>query len=164
MRAVPSSSCADDATLRGRLRIGFAMHSLWSCNARCCYKRGMVAMDELPWAPEADACLEQVPEVMRRLTRQRLEMHARDLGRPAVTLDVVEDMLRIVAEGSAQAGSDMTWTEEAQRRVERIPETVRGMVVKMIEADAHRRGIAEISSDLVGEAAQRWSETGRFHE
>jgi len=120
--------------------------------------------DALPWTPEAEAHLDPVPEVMRQLTRERLEMHARDLGRSAVTLDVVEDMFRIVTQGSAGASSEMTWSEDARRRIERIPEAVRGMVVKMIEANARSRGILEISSDLVGEAAQRWSETRRFHE
>ncbi len=124
----------------------------------------LILEENLPWEPEAEACLDRVPDVMRELTRQRLEMHARDLGQSTVTLAVVEDMFQIVARGSANAASEMAWTDEARTRVERIPEVVRGMVVKMIEADARRRGITEISGELVGEAAQRWSETGIFHD
>lgn len=119
--------------------------------------------DQLPWAPEAEACLEQVPEVMRELTRQRVEKHARRLGRSTVTLDVVEEKYRDWAEGSARAASEMAWTEEALRRVERIPELVRGMVVKAIEADARRRGTPEISPEFVDEVTRHWRETGEFH-
>jgi hypothetical protein len=117
----------------------------------------------LPWSEEAAAALDTVPEVMREMTRRRLEMHARDLGRPAVTDEVVGDLLGIVARGSARVTREMTWSQEAIARVERIPEVVRGMVVKMIESDARRRGITEVTGALVGEAAQRWSETLRFH-
>jgi nucleotide-binding universal stress UspA family protein len=119
--------------------------------------------DELSWAPEAEARLEHVPEAMRDLTRQRVEKHARRLGQSTVTHDVVEDKYREWARGSARAASGMAWSEEALRVVERIPEFVRGMVVKTIEADARGQGITEISREIVDEAGREWKETGRFH-
>ncbi len=117
----------------------------------------------LVWVPEAEARLEQVPEIMRALTRQRVEKHARRLGASTVTLEVVEDKYRAWEAGSARAVSDMIWTDEALLVVERIPEFVRGMVVKTIEDDARRQGITEISREIVDEAGRQWRETGRFH-
>ena len=58
----------------------------------------------------------------------------------------------------------MAWTEEAQQRMERVPDFVRGMVVKAIEAYATKQGAGEVTSELVDEAKGSWGETGRFHE
>jgi len=126
--------------------------------------------DTLPWAPEAEARLEQVPTVMRNLTRQRVEKHARRFGHSAVTLEVLEDKYREWAKGSAQVASEMAstesdvvWTEEALEVVGRIPDFVRPMVMNQIETDARSRGITEISPQVVDEASRTWRETGRFH-
>jgi nucleotide-binding universal stress UspA family protein len=119
--------------------------------------------DELPWAPEAEARLMHVPESMRQLTRQRVEAHARRLGETTVTLDVVEDKYRLWGQGSATAESDMTWSDDALAVVERIPEFVRGMVVKTIEGNARAAGHTEISKEIVDDAGRRWRETGIFH-
>lgn len=107
----------------------------------------------------------QVPEgIMRELTRQRVEELARRSGRPFVTPDLVEEKYRQWLEGSAKTDSTMAWTIEARGRVERIPPFVRGMVVKAIEAYAAKRGLQEVTSDLVDEAKRFWAETERFHE
>ena len=119
----------------------------------------------LPWAPEAEARLEQVPAgTMRELTRQRVEVLARRLGRSLVTLDVVEEKYRKWGEGSARAGSELAWSDEASQRVARIPEFVRGMVAKAIEAYALERGADEITPVLMEQARRHWAETGRFHQ
>lgn len=120
--------------------------------------------DQLAWTPEAQARLRQVPEgVMRELTRQRVEKLARRLGQSTVTLEVLAAKYREWAGGSARAAREMAWTEEALRRIERIPEFVRGMIVQATEAYARQRCIAEISPEILDEARRHWGETGRFH-
>lgn len=120
--------------------------------------------DRLLWAPDAEARLRQVPEgVMRELTRQRVEVLARRLGRPAVSRDVLEAKYRKWANGSARVTTEMAWSDEARRRIERIPEFVRGMVAEAIEAYAAQHGIAEIPPELIDEARRHWAETGHFH-
>ncbi len=124
----------------------------------------MAGEGELAWTEEAEARLREVPEsVMRELTRQRVEVLARRLGRSAVTLDVVEAKYGEWAEGSARAAAEMAWTQEALQRMERIPQFVRGMVRKAIEAYAADRGITEISPEIVDETRRHWEGTGRFH-
>lgn len=121
--------------------------------------------NSLAWTPEAQARLMQVPEgIMRELTRQRVEELARRSGRTLVTPDLVETKYQQWSEGSAKTESTMAWTIEARGRVERIPLSVRGMVVKAIEAYAAKRGVQEITSDLVDEARHSWAGTGKFHE
>ncbi|MBI2850566.1 MAG: PCP reductase family protein [Chloroflexi bacterium] len=118
------------------------------------------------WTPEAEARLMQVPEgIMRELTRQRVEGLARQSGQTLVTLDLVEQKYRQwLIKGSAEADNTMTWTTEAQERIERIPSFVRGMVVKAIEAYVTKQGLRVVSSEIVDEAKRFWAETERFHE
>lgn len=119
----------------------------------------------LAWTEEATGRLRQVPAgLMRELTRQRVENLARQRGQALVTVELMATKYYQWAEGSAQASSEMPWTEEARQRVARIPAFVRGMVVKAIEAYALSQGLAEITPDIVDEAKTFWEKTGRFHQ
>ena len=118
----------------------------------------------LAWAPEAQTRLEQVPEgLMRGLTRQRVERLAQRLGNPVVTADMLEAKYRQWAIGSEQGASEMTWTDDAQARIERIPSFVRGMVVSAVEAYADLQGLAEITPTTLDEAKKHWGHTGQLH-
>ena len=120
---------------------------------------------DLTWTPEAWTRLQQVPEgMMRGLTRQRVEKLARRLGRPTVTLELMDAKYRQWAEGSEKATSELTWTDDALVKIERIPTFVRPMIVGAIEAYAQRQGLAKITPELVDEAKGFWGESGRFHQ
>jgi hypothetical protein len=80
-----------------------------------------------------------------------------------VTEELIEDKYQQWAVGSSRATSEMVWTEEAVARMERIPDVVRGMVVRAIEAYAQQRGLTEITPEVVDEAKAFWENTGRFH-
>lgn len=120
--------------------------------------------NRLPWTPEAEAGLSKVPEgVARELTRQRVEQLARELGRSTVTREELDEKYRAWAASSAPADRALAWSDEALARVQRIPEFVRGMAVKAIEAYAVQRGAEEVSSPHVDEAMAHWRATGQFH-
>lgn len=121
--------------------------------------------DTISWTAEAAVRLEQVPEgMMRELTRQRVERLARQIGQSTVTVELMESKYRQWGEVSAQATSQMTWTEEAREKIERIPVFVRGMVVKAIEAYTQHQGLTVITPEVVDQAQRFWGETGRFHQ
>lgn len=121
--------------------------------------------NRLTWTSDAHARLEQVPDgVSRELTRQRVERLAEQRGLSTVTVELMESKYHQWAEGSAKATSEMAWTPDATDRIERIPDFVRGMVVKAVEAYARERGLSEITGDVLGEAKGLWGETGRFHQ
>ncbi len=125
----------------------------------------MTSEESLTWTKDAQARLQRVPEgVMRDLTRQRVEKLARARGQSTVTVDLLEDKYRQWSDGSAQATSELPWTEQARLSVERIPQFVRGMVMQAIEAYARNKGLTEITSDTVDEAKGAWGATGRFHQ
>lgn len=120
--------------------------------------------DPVAWTPEALARLGQVPDgVMRQLTRQRVENLAKRLGVRSVTVELMEEKYREWSEGSARATSELVWTESAQTRIERVPGLVRGMVRQAVEAYAQKRGILEVTPEVLEEAQQFWADSGRFH-
>ena len=122
------------------------------------------AAQDLEWTPEAQARLGLVPEgVMRDLTRQRVEGLARRRGEATVTVALMEEKYQEWSGGSERATSELAWSEEARRRIERIPPFVRGMVVQAIEAHARQKGIVEITPELVDEAKDSWGEGAGFH-
>ncbi len=124
----------------------------------------MAYENPLTWTPEAQARLRQVPEgIMRELTRQRVEKLARQRHQSVVAVDLMEDKYRQWSRGSARSTSEMTWTEEAHARMDRIPAFVRGMVVQAVEAYARQQGLAEITPVTLDEARDHWGETGQFH-
>ncbi len=118
----------------------------------------------LTWTSEAQARLQQVPEeTSRDFTRQRVEALAHKLGLFEVTLELMDTKSEQWADGSERATSEMPWTEDASRRIERIPPFVRGMVVQAAEAYARSHGLSEISASTLDEVKSFWGETGRFH-
>ena len=124
----------------------------------------MALENPLAWTPEAQARLQQVPEgVMRDLTRQRVEVLARQRGQPKVTVDLLEAKYHQWSEGSARVVSESVWTDDARERVERIPPFVRGMAVEAIEAYARQQGLAEITPATVDEAKGSWGQAESFH-
>lgn len=56
-----------------------------------------------------------------------------------------------VADAFAQQESELTWTPEAEARLERIPSFIRPMVRKSIEQHAKEKGLAEINETVMAE-------------
>ncbi|MBI3584720.1 MAG: iron-containing redox enzyme family protein [Nitrospinae bacterium] len=119
---------------------------------------------ELKWTNEATDRLKKIPEgFMRDMTRWRIEKMARDKGLSAVTLDVMQEKYDYWGQGSAKVQKRFPWTKEADEKVERIPSFVRGMIIKEIEGLAEKRGLKEVSPDLIEEAKRMWEGTMEFH-
>ncbi len=119
----------------------------------------------LTWATDAENRLNEVPEgAMRKLTRQRVEVLARQRGQNIVTLELLEAKLHQWYLSSARITREAAWTQDALRRIERIPESVRGMIVRATEAYARNQGIDEISAETLNMAGSHWGDTGRFHQ
>lgn len=124
----------------------------------------LITANGMHWNPEAETKLEKVPEgMMRELTRQRVEEMAKSRGERAVTPELMERKYRLWTDGSAKVQAELTWSLEARQRMERVPEFIRGMVVKTIEDYSRRKGASAVTSELVDEARGFWEQTGTFH-
>jgi len=118
----------------------------------------------LTWDAAAEARLERVPEgFMRTLTRQRVEAFAHRTGVDRVTLDVVEGKFAEWRAGSERQQRELPWDDAAWQRVARIPDVVRGMIVKEVERCARELGATRVTADTLEKASGTWSRTGLFH-
>jgi hypothetical protein len=57
----------------------------------------------------------------------------------------------------------MSWSDKALEKIERIPDFVRGMVIKEVERCAADLGLDQITPDVMSRASNTWSDTGSFH-
>lgn len=70
------------------------------------------------------------------------------------TLARKREGLEMDAEGGAGADAGLTWSPEAEQRLERIPSLVRPMVRQGIERFARQHGYWQISEQVMDEARQ----------
>ncbi|GEM_PF-463232 len=119
---------------------------------------------ELKWTHEAMERLKKIPEgFMRDMTRWRIEKTARGKGLSVVTHDVLQEKYDYWADGSAKVERRLSWTKEAEEKIERIPSFVRGMVIKEVEALAEKMGKEEVTRELLEESKKTWEGTMEFH-
>ncbi len=118
----------------------------------------------IPWTGEAEQRLQKVPEgFMRDLTRQRIEAFAQRNGVTEITPQLIAEKYREWGNGSENLQRQLPWSDEALQRIERIPDFVRGMVVKEVERCAREQGLDTVTPDTLGKAMGRWEDMGVFH-
>ena len=119
---------------------------------------------EMAWTGEARERLSRVPEgFMRELTMRRVEELARTRGRAAVSGDIFDEKIALWEEASTKVDRTLAWDADAGSRVERIPPSVRGMVVLEVERHARQRGEERVGVETLQEALAMWAKHGRFH-
>ena len=100
---------------------------------------------------------------MRKLTRQRVESFARRQGVTTITVDLLADKYAEWAEGSEKQQRTMAWDKKAEERIQRIPEFVRGMIIKEMEQCARDMGKDRVTPEVLGKGRDAWSVKGAFH-
>ncbi len=125
---------------------------------------GEDAQPPILWTEDAERVLLRVPEgFMRNLTRQRLEAFAGRLRKTQVTTEVIDAKYAEWGGGSVGQRSELPWDDDALEHVGRIPEFVRRMVIKEVEACARRMGVETVSMKVLDSARRSWQEHGVFH-
>jgi nucleotide-binding universal stress UspA family protein len=116
------------------------------------------------WTEEAEKMMERIPVgFMREMTRWRVEEFARGKGCSAITPEVVREKYGSWEEGSAKVVSHIPWTEEAKRRIEKIPPFVQGMIRKEVEQHARELGLHQVTAEVIDSVKRKWGETFDFH-
>ncbi len=121
------------------------------------------------WTAEALAKLEEVPDFCRELTRWRVEWTAykKNLGR-LITPETMEAKYELWGEVSAhireRSGRQLPWTPEAEQRLEKVPEFVKGQVIQSVEGNARQMGFAQVTSEVLDHVIEKWRASGDFHE
>jgi nucleotide-binding universal stress UspA family protein/ribosomal protein L37E len=120
------------------------------------------------WSPEAEARLLEVPEFCREMARWRVEWTAVKKGLGDVitpeAMDVKFDLWGEVSEHMQAGGRSLPWDEDAERRIARVPDFVRGQVIQAIEGNAREQGQERVTSAVMDAVIEKWIATGDFHE
>jgi nucleotide-binding universal stress UspA family protein len=118
----------------------------------------------LRWNEAALQLLQRVPTgYMRHMTRKRVETFARKRGVAVVTTELMTEKYQQWSEGSSKQVMTMRWSAEALAKIERIPDFVRGMVIREVECCARQQAAMEITLELFGKAIDSWASNGWFH-
>ncbi|MFZ9039483.1 MAG: PCP reductase family protein, partial [Gammaproteobacteria bacterium] len=67
------------------------------------------------------------------------------------------------SESSANVTTGMRWSTMARARIDRAPESIRGMLIREIESWARREGLEEIDERTLRSIKREWQSRGIFH-
>ena len=120
--------------------------------------------ESIVWTPEAEARLARVPEgFIRTLSRQRIEAFAKRKNVSTITPELIGDKYAEWGVASARQKMTLEWTNSARKRIDRIPEFVRGMVILEIERFAREMGKGNVTDEVIDRVSGIWEKTGAFH-
>ncbi|MBI3916470.1 MAG: universal stress protein [Betaproteobacteria bacterium] len=118
----------------------------------------------LRWSAAAEARMTRVPAgVMRELTRSRIEAFARRKGIGEIAPELIDEKYAEWQAGSQKQAMALGWDPESRERIERIPEFVRGMVIKEVERCAREMGLDTVTPPVLERARGAWTATAGFH-
>lgn len=103
---------------------------------------------EFQWTPDAKERLDKLPSFVQPMVRASVETYARKNGFTKITLQVMDD--------SKNASNGLSWTPEAEKRLENIPDFIRPMARKEIERLAKERGATSVTAEIMEEAKEKF--------
>ncbi|TKS59041.1 MAG: hypothetical protein EWM72_02694 [Nitrospira sp.] len=107
------------------------------------------AAADFTWTPDAKEKLDRLPSFVKPMVQGSVEAYARKQGFKTITLQVMED-------SKNDSSNGMTWSREAEQRLENIPDFIRPMARKEIERVAKERGLATITTQVMDETKDKF--------
>ncbi|MFQ5900510.1 MAG: PCP reductase family protein [Thermodesulfobacteriota bacterium] len=118
----------------------------------------------LTWSAEANKYLDSIPEGFRReMAKNEIEAFSRRNGYKVVTRKVTGERLKVWGDISKKIVSEMKWEKGVKERVDKIPERIRGMVVKEMELFARRAGEDTVTLRTLDSIRDKWMGSREFH-
>jgi len=111
--------------------------------------KGGAAPSEFTWSADAKEKLDRLPSFVKPMVQSSVEAFARKQGYRTITLQVMDD-------SRSESSNGMTWTPEAEKRLENIPDFIRPMARKEVERVAKERGMATITAQVMDEAKDKF--------
>ncbi len=106
-------------------------------------------VSEFTWTVDAKEKLDRLPAFVKPMVQSSVEVYARNQGLKTITLQVMDDSKNYSPEG-------MTWSREAEQRLENIPDFIRPMARKEVERMAKERGESTITAQVMEEAKDKF--------
>ena len=165
-RGMAKAAVEKEARERGLAKVTEDL--IWKARARWEGKKEVAEPSEssIQWTEGALKRLEKVPEFSRDMAKFRIGVFAAKKGYTLITEEVLEERYAGWAEemGKVEPDPSLGWTEQARSRVDKIPEHIRPVVIKEIEALARRQGMRLINEQLLETAKKMWDDFETFHQ
>jgi hypothetical protein len=110
---------------------------------------GGAATSEFTWSVDAREKLDRLPSFVKPMVQSSVEAFARKQGYQTITLQVMDD-------SKNDSSNGMTWTPEAEKRLENIPDFIRPMARKEVERVAKDRGMVTITAQVMDDAKDKF--------
>lgn len=107
------------------------------------------ASSDFTWTVDAKEKLDRLPAFVKPMVQGSVEAYARKHGFKTITLQVMDD-------SKNDSPNGMTWSREAEQRLENIPDFIRPMARKEIERLAKERGVATITAQVMDDAKDKF--------
>lgn len=104
---------------------------------------------EFTWTADAKEKLDRLPVFVKPMVQASVETYARKHGFKTITLQVMDD-------SKNDSPNGMTWSREAEQRLDNIPDFIRPMARKEIERLAKERGVSTITEQVMDEAKDKF--------
>ncbi|MCX5724830.1 MAG: PCP reductase family protein [Nitrospirae bacterium] len=110
---------------------------------------GEAATSAFTWSADAKEKLDRLPSFVKPMVQSSVEAFARKQGYQTITLQVMDD-------SKSESGGGMTWTPDAEKRLENIPDFIRPMARKEVERVAKERGLATITAQVMDDVKDKF--------
>jgi hypothetical protein len=110
---------------------------------------GATVTSEFSWSPDAKEKLERLPAFVKPMVQSSVEAYARKHEYKTITLQVMDD-------SKNESGSGIAWSQDAERRLDNIPDFIRPMARREIERLAKERGVQTITAQVMDEAKEKF--------
>ena len=104
---------------------------------------------EFTWTADAKEKLDRLPAFVKPMVQGSVETYARKHGFKTITLQVMDD-------SKNDSPNGMTWSRDAEQRLDNIPDFIRPMARKEIERLAKERGMSAITEQVMDEAKDKF--------
>jgi hypothetical protein len=104
---------------------------------------------EFTWSPDAKEKLDRLPSFVKPMVQGSVEAFARKQGYKTITLQVMDD-------SKGESSNGITWTSDAEKRLENIPDFIRPMARKEVERVARERGMATITAQVMDDVKDKF--------
>lgn len=104
---------------------------------------------EFTWTADAKEKLDRLPAFVKPMVQASVEAYARKQGFKSITLQVMDDSKNYSPDG-------MTWSREAEQRLDNIPDFIRPMARKEVERMAKERGVSTVTAQVMDEAKDKF--------
>ena len=105
---------------------------------------------DFAWTADAKEKLDRLPSFVKPMVQGSVEAYARKHGFKTITLQVMDD-------SKNESPTGITWSREAEQRLENIPDFIRPMARKEIERVAKERGLATITPQVMDETKEKFT-------